>query len=136
MIKLLRLSAVFVIYLGIFSSIVTINLYAQDPDAPLTQEQINEVEKNALKIKGCSDRVGLKFDPGKLCDSFTSYLRDKCDRLDYLSDYCGPLVEYLPKKVIQKNCIANPPQINDTQRIDSFDGIRRCPCGSRRSCKL
>ena len=35
--------------LGLFSSLMTNNLYAQFPNTPLTQEQINEVEKNPIE---------------------------------------------------------------------------------------
>ena len=49
------------------------------------------------------------FNPGKLCDAFTNYLHDKCERLDYLSDYCGPIAIYFPKRIIQKQCTLKSP---------------------------
>jgi len=98
-----------------------INLYAQNGNITLTTEQVNEVEKDPhVIIQGCSYRLGLKQDPGKLCDAFSAYLHDKCERLDYLSDYCGPLAVYYPKRIIQKQCISNPPLPNDEK------GIRIC----------
>jgi hypothetical protein len=95
----------------ILSSLIS-NLYAQNT---LNEEQINEVEKDPNTIiQGCSYRLGLKLDPGKLCDAFSTYLHDKCERLDYLSDYCGPVAVYYPKRIIQKQCNSNPPLPNDT----------------------
>jgi hypothetical protein len=98
-----------------------ISLYAQDVNITLTREQVNEVEKDPQAIiQGCSYRLGLKLDPGKLCDAFSTYLHDKCERLDYLSDYCGPLAVYYPKRIIQKQCILNPPLPSDE------NGIKNC----------
>ena len=62
----------------------------------------------------------LKLDPGKLCDAFSTYLDDKCKRLDYLSDYCGQLAVYTPIRLIQKHCISNPPLPNDVVGIERY----------------
>ena len=60
------------------------------------------------------------MDPGKLCDAFSTYLYDKCERLDNLPDYCGPVAVYYPKRTVQKECMSDAPLPNDTL------GIKRC----------
>ena len=112
------------IYFALITSFVTLilssltsSLYAQNT---LSEEQIKEVEKDPISIvEGCSYRVGLKLDPGKLCDSFSTYLHDKCERLDNLPDYCGPVAVYYPKRTAQKECMTNTPLPNDTLGIKS-----------------
>jgi hypothetical protein len=105
-------------FVTLISSPLTSSLYAQNT---LSEEQIKEVEKDPVSIvEGCSYRVGLKLDPGKLCDSFSTYLHDKCERLDNLPDYCGPVAVYYPKRVIQKECISDTPLPNDIL------GIKTC----------
>jgi hypothetical protein len=98
------------------------NLYAQNT---LNEEQTKEVEKDPISIiEGCSYRVGAKLDPGKLCDAFSTYLHDKCERLDYLPDYCGPVAMYYPKRSVQKECMSNIPLPDDALRIKTcFDYI-------------
>lgn len=56
----------------------------------LTQEQVNEVEKNpSVFMATCYSRIiDGNMDPGKICDSAFKYLYDKCERLDNLRDYC------------------------------------------------
>jgi hypothetical protein len=111
-------------YFALMTSFVTLilsplisNLYAQNT---LNEEQIKEVEKDPISIvDGCSYRVGLKLDPGELCDSFSNYLHDKCERLDNLPDYCGPVAVYHPKRTAQKECMSNTPLPNDTLGIKS-----------------
>ena len=101
----------------LFFSLLTSSLYAQNT---LNEEQIKEVEKDPISIvDGCSYRVGLKLDPGKLCDAFSSYLHDKCERLDNLPDYCGVVAVYYPKRIAQKECMSNTPLPNDTLGIKS-----------------
>ena len=104
--------------LGLFSSLITNNLYAQFPNT-LTQEQKDEVEKNPIDIiSGCNSRVDSRLDAGNLCDSFSTYLDDKCKRLDNIPEYCGVVGVYLPKRVIQKDCISNPPLESDVKRSE------------------
>lgn len=101
--------------------LTNVSIYGLNGNVTLTAEQINEVDKDPLAIiQGCSHRLGLKLDPGKLCDAFSTYLHDKCERLDYLSEYCGPLAVYFPKRIIQKQCISNPPLPND------IGGVEKC----------
>jgi hypothetical protein len=118
----LTCSTFVILLFALISSIPTnISLYAQNVNITLTPEQVNEVEKDPYSIiQGCSYRLGQKLDPGKLCDAFTNYLHDKCERLDYLSDYCGPIAIYFPKRIIQKQCLLNFPLPNDVA------GIERC----------
>ena len=105
-------------FIALFLSTLISNLYAQNN---LSEEQIKEVEKDPISIvEGCSYRVGLKLDPGKLCDSFSTYLHGKCERLDNLPDYCGPVAVYYPKRIVQKECISDTPLPNDIL------GIKRC----------
>ena len=101
---------------------MTSSLYAQNT---LSEEQIKEVEKDPVSIvEGCSYRIGLKLDPGKLCDSFFTYLHDKCERLDNLPDYCGAVASYYPKRSVQKECMSNIPLPDDALRIKTcFDHI-------------
>ena len=106
--------------LGLFSSLITNNLYAQFPNT-LTQEQKDEVEKNPIDIiSGCNSRVNSRLDAGNLCDSFSTYLDDKCKRLENIPEYCGELAVYLPKRIIQKDCISNLPVSSDEQ------GLKKC----------
>lgn len=101
----------------LFFSLLTSSLYAQNT---LNEEQIKEVEKDPASIvEGCSYRVGLKLDPGKLCDAFSTYLHDKCERLDNLPDYCVPVAVYYSKRTVQKDCMSNTPLPNDTLGIKS-----------------
>ena len=119
MIKQLNFSAILVLLFGLFTSLMTDNLYAQNTGSTLTQEQINEVEKNPIDIlSGCNSRVDSRLDAGNLCDSFSTYLDDKCKRLDNIPDYCGVVGVYLPKRVIQKDCISNPPLETDVKRSE------------------
>jgi hypothetical protein len=107
-----------IIHFALMASFITLimsplisNLYAQNT---LNEEQTKEVEKDPISIiEGCSYRVGLRLDPGKLCDSFSTYLHDKCERLDNLPDYCGPVAVYYSKRVIQKGCMSDTPLTND-----------------------
>jgi hypothetical protein len=100
----------------IFSSL-TSSLYAQT----LNEEQIKEVEKDPVSIiDGCDYRVGLKTDPGKLCDSFSTYLHDKCERLDNLPEYCGVVAGYYERRAAQQECMTNTPLPTDTT------GIKKC----------
>jgi hypothetical protein len=45
-------------------------------------------------------------------------LQKKCEAVDYLSDYCGPLAVYYPKRIIQKDCISHPPLPSDIEGIE------------------
>ena len=104
-------------FIALILSPVITNLYAQNT---LNEEQIKEVEKDPVGIvEGCSYRVGLKLDPGKLCNSFSMYLHDKCERLDNLPEYCGTVAIYYPKRIAQKECMSNTPLPNDTIGIKS-----------------
>src|SRR5262249_29678513 len=92
---------------------------AQIVSTPLTQEQINEVERDPGRIvEKCSTRIDLKMDAGKLCNSLLNYLEDKCKRLDNLPDYCTGLSAYKNKRSIQQSCILNPPK--------TTEGIENC----------
>jgi hypothetical protein len=104
-------------FVALILSTLISNLYAQNT---LNEEQIKEVEKDPVSIvDGCGYRVGLKSDPGKLCDSFSTYLHDKCERLDNLPEYCGVVAVYYPKRIAQQECMSNIPLPNDTLGIKS-----------------
>jgi hypothetical protein len=63
----------------------------------LNQEQIKEVEAgHDVILNQCVQRVGVKEDPGKLCDAFADYLLSKCKRFDNLLVFCvnGLLGQY------------------------------------------
>ena len=113
------------IHFALMASFITLilsplisNLYAQNT---LNEEQIKEVEKDPVSIiEGCSYRLGLKLDPGKLCDAFSTYLHDKCERLDNLPNYCGPVAAYYPKRIDQKECMSKIPLPDDIR------GIKTC----------
>lgn len=123
MISYIVFSSTLVILLGMLISSTSVTTYAQNTNTniTLTAEQINEVEKDPKTIiEGCSYRLDQKLDPGKLCDSYSTYLHDKCERLDYLSEYCGSIAIYFPKRIIQKQCISNSPLPSDLR------GIERC----------
>src|SRR5262249_25018802 len=100
--------------------------FAENMNITLNGEQINEVEKNPEQIIGnCVGRLDLKVEPGQLCDAFFSYLLNKCEKLDYLSNYCGGILLYKNKKILyeqekntQKSCLLNPPLPNDREGIE------------------
>jgi hypothetical protein len=88
----------------------------------LSQEQIKEVEAiRDLILYPCTQRIGIKEDPGNLCDAFADYLVEKCKRFDNLLGLCvsGLLGEYELARNYQISCVKNPPLYNDTQRIKS-----------------
>lgn len=118
----LKITSLALMMLSVLMSVlIGINLVYAFEIETLTPEQINELEKDPKQIiVGCNNRVNLKFDAGKLCDAFSSYLQKKCEKLDYLPEYCTMLANYLPKRVAQNVCILNYPLPNDTK------GIKNC----------
>jgi hypothetical protein len=95
------------------------NVFALDTINALTPEQINEVEKKPLQIMSqCNGRIDLRYDAGNLCDAFSTYLKNKCDRLDNLGDYCSSVIIFNLNRAIQKSCMSNPPLATDTDRIE------------------
>ena len=70
-------------------------------------------------IDKCVNRINLKDDPGKLCDAFSMYLKDKCEKLDFLPDYCGAVSIYNIKRPTQVVCLTNRP-------LPETGGIKKC----------
>jgi len=95
----------------------------------LTQEEINQIEKEPITTLGnCRNRSD--FDPRGLCFTFYEYLESKCSRLEFLPSYCGAVASYnrtasLYARInsmptIKQQCIQDPPLPNDTE------GIKKC----------
>lgn len=105
----------------ILSILANSGLFAQNTNITLSADQINEVEKDASGIMDtCNARINLKLDSGKLCDAYSTYLKKKCEKVDYLSEYCGGVSLYLIKRPIQIQCIENMPLPNNIK------GVRDC----------
>jgi hypothetical protein len=88
----------------------------------LNQEALKEVDAiRDFILYPCNHRIGIKEDPGKLCDAFADYLVEKCKRFDNLLGFCynGLLGEYELGRNLQISCFKNPPLYNDTLRIKS-----------------
>jgi hypothetical protein len=65
-----------------------------------TLKKINELDKEPAQIiQTCNERINLNLEAGSLCDSYHSYLSDKCERLDNLADYCAAVLEYTTLKL-------------------------------------
>lgn len=55
----------------------------------LNQEQITLVENSPLKfMTPCHSKIMDGLNPTAGCDSAYKYLLDKCERLDFVLDYC------------------------------------------------
>jgi hypothetical protein len=101
--------------------IFNVNVYSIDSSITLSPDQINEVEKNPQDmIDKCVNRINLKDDPGKLCDAFAIYLKDKCQKLDSLPDYCQAVSIYNGIRPTQVVCLTNRPLRGDNA------GIKKC----------
>ena len=101
--------------------LLNVNVYSIDATITLSPDQITEVEKNPQElIDKCVYRISLKDDPGKLCDAFAIYLKDKCEKLDFLPDYCGAVSIYNTKRPTQVACLTNRPLPGD------MEGIKKC----------
>lgn len=86
----------------------------------LNQEQVKEFEADPqFIVNQCIQRMGLKEDPGKLCDAFADYQVDKCKKFDNLLRSClsGLIGEYESTRNLQLSCEKSPPLYNDTIRI-------------------
>src|SRR5689334_16577730 len=93
-----------VITFSIILILIPLKAYALD-NTPLTTEQTNEIEKDPIQIiSNCINRIDSKLDVGNLCDGFATYLKNKCERLDNLGNYCGLVLSYNSKRETQKLC--------------------------------
>ena len=100
---------------------ITLDHFSNDlSNMTLNLEQVKEFEADPqFIVNQCIQRMGLKEDPGKLCDAFADYQVDKCKGFDNLLRFClsGLIGEYESTRNLQLSCEKSPPLYNDTTRI-------------------